>query len=198
VLRPGRPDAYPDVGLRAGQECAVLDRTAALAVKTCRTAADTVFGHDLVVVGPGGDERRVVGAVYPGDVYPGTTQEAVGHWVAARISPGGEWLLAQWSGECEVPAAYLVRIADGAVLAADGRPLQPPGAAEPGDSWAMTWAGDRALIAVTGGPCGGTGFGSAVWSIDPRTGARTEVVPLHADEDGFLAETVCAWRREDV
>jgi hypothetical protein len=91
----------------------------------------------------------------------------VGHWVAARISPDGAWLLAQWSGECEVPAAYLVRIADGAVLAADGRPLQPPGAAEPGDSWAVTWAGDRALIAVTGGPCGGTGFESAVWSIDP-------------------------------
>jgi hypothetical protein len=198
VLHPGRPDEYPARGLPAGQECAVLDRTAALTVKTCRTGADTNFGRDLVVAGPAGGERRIVGAVYPGDVYPGTTQEVAGHWVGARISPDGAWLLAQWSGECEVPAAYLVRIADGAVLGADGRPLPPPGDAAPGDSWALTWAGDRALIAVTGGPCGGTGDGSAVWSVDPRTGARTKVVPLHDDGDGFLAESVCAWVREDA
>lgn len=32
----------------------------------------------------------------------------VGHWVWAERSPLGDVTLAQWSGECEIPVAYLV------------------------------------------------------------------------------------------
>lgn len=32
----------------------------------------------------------------------------VGHWVWAERSPGGDAVLAQWSGECEIPAAWLI------------------------------------------------------------------------------------------
>jgi hypothetical protein len=32
----------------------------------------------------------------------------IGHWVWSERSPRGDALLAQWSGECEIPVAYLV------------------------------------------------------------------------------------------
>jgi hypothetical protein len=32
----------------------------------------------------------------------------IGHWVWAERSPSGAAVLAQWSGECEIPVAYLV------------------------------------------------------------------------------------------
>jgi len=32
----------------------------------------------------------------------------VGHWVWAERAPSGGATLAQWSGECEIPVAYLV------------------------------------------------------------------------------------------
>ena len=31
-----------------------------------------------------------------------------GHWVMGVPSSSGRWVLAQWSGECEVPTAYLI------------------------------------------------------------------------------------------
>jgi hypothetical protein len=33
----------------------------------------------------------------------------VGHWIWKERSPDGETTLAQWTGECEIPVAYLIR-----------------------------------------------------------------------------------------
>jgi len=44
-----------------------------------------------------------------------------GHWTWAARSPNGRWVLAQWSGECESPAGFLISVADGSVRAVTGQ-----------------------------------------------------------------------------
>jgi len=66
--------------------------------------------------------------------------DKVGHWVWAERAPFGPAILAQWSGECEVPVAY---------LASQGR-LQPFG----GESVALGWLPTgEAVIHFPNGPC---------------------------------------------
>jgi len=66
--------------------------------------------------------------------------EKVGHWVWAERAPFGPAILAQWSGECEVPVAY---------LASQGR-LHPFG----GESVALGWLPTgEAVIHFPNGPC---------------------------------------------
>jgi len=66
--------------------------------------------------------------------------DKVGHWVWAERAPFGPAILAQWSGECEVPVAY---------LASQGR-LHPFG----GESVALGWLPTgEAVIHFPNGPC---------------------------------------------
>jgi len=66
----------------------------------------------------------------------------VGHWVWAERAPSGPAILAQWSGECETPVAY---------LASHGR-LHPFG----GESVALGWLPTgEAVIQFPNGPCAG-------------------------------------------
>lgn len=65
----------------------------------------------------------------------------VGHWVWAQRAPRGDAILAQWSAECEVPVAYLVR---GGKLRAYGS-----------ETTALGWlAGGDALVHYMQGGCG--------------------------------------------
>jgi hypothetical protein len=93
-----------------------------------------------------------------------------GHWRWAVPSPRRDVRLAQWSGECEVPAAFFVG-ADGvphSVLGGDW--LDAP------NTSAIGWLPDgRALVDVAG-PEAGCGRGSpepGVYAIDPHTFERT-------------------------
>jgi hypothetical protein len=64
----------------------------------------------------------------------------VGHWVWAERAPSGAAILAQWSGECEVPVAYVV---------SHGK-LHPFG----GESVALGWLPTgEAVIQFPNGPC---------------------------------------------
>lgn len=71
-----------------------------------------------------------------------------GWWVYALPSPDGSRLLAQWSGECEVPHAFFI---DGrSVITVDGFERIGPAA----DSWALGWTRDgRAVVSLSGGAC---------------------------------------------
>jgi hypothetical protein len=139
------------VVLRRGRELLTLDVQAgrvrhffefAATVPTCRLT-DARIHRELfvcgsavrtVTYGPAGTRPslRVV-ARAPGKV---------GHWVWAEFAPRGGGFLAQWSGECEVPVAYLML---------DGK-LRPYGT----ESAALGWlpSGD-ALIHFPNGPCAG-------------------------------------------
>jgi len=103
----------------------------------------------------------------PGLPYPaGTRVEGhpdlrAGFWAYALPSPDGSRLLAQWSGECEVPNAFFID--DGRAVTVDGH-RQISRAAE---STALGWTPDgRAVAVVSGGPCS-SGFARAgVYIID--------------------------------
>ena len=76
-----------------------------------------------------------------------------GHWRAALLSPDGATVLAQWSGECEVPRAFFIDTATGAASPAAGgrgeRPFEAP------ESIGLAWADDRtALVVLPDGACG--------------------------------------------
>ncbi len=71
-----------------------------------------------------------------------------GFWAYALPSPDGSRLLAQWSGECEVPNAFFVE--DGSAVTVDGH-RRMPGAA---DSIALGWTPDgRAVVRLLSGAC---------------------------------------------
>ncbi len=79
----------------------------------------------------------------------------VGHWVWAEFAPRGNAVLAQWSGECEVPVAYLI---------ANGR-LRPYGR----ESVALGWLSDgAALIHFPKGPCGSSNHRRGIYSVPLR------------------------------
>lgn len=88
---------------------------------------------------------------------------AGGHWEWAAVSPDGEWLLAQWTAECEVPIAFFVP-------ARGGRPL--PVAKDrygPATSHAIGWTADgRAIVAIPNLSCGATPSRPGTYLVRPR------------------------------
>ena len=76
-----------------------------------------------------------------------------GHWRAALVSPNGATVLAQWSGECEVPRAFFIDIATGVAAPVTGGRGEGP--FEAPNSIGLTWADDRTALAVLPeGACG--------------------------------------------
>jgi hypothetical protein len=98
---------------------------------------------------------------HPLGAKPG--QPAAGHWDWASVSPDGEWLLAQWAAECEVPIAFLVPAAGGKALPVardrDG----------PATSKALGWTGDgRAIVELPGLSCGSTSPRPGTYVLRPH------------------------------
>jgi hypothetical protein len=80
----------------------------------------------------------------------GPLARPVGHWRGALLSPDGGRVLAQWSGECEVPTAYFIDTATGAA-----RPVTGPSDGGAPNSIGLMWADDRTALAVLPeGACG--------------------------------------------
>jgi hypothetical protein len=78
-------------------------------------------------------------------------RDVAGHWSWAAVSPDGQTLLAQWSGECEVPVTFLVGVHGGIPEAIDG--ASPPR----GESIALGWTpGGRALVIAQSNSCPGS------------------------------------------
>ena len=91
--------------------------------------------------------------------------KGLGGWVWAAASPDGRHLAMQWSGECEVPRAYLVP-------ARGGRPR--PLAGEQ-NSYALGWTKNgRAIVYVPAIAGCGTSEDSGLFVISPD-GRRTRV-----------------------
>ena len=87
--------------------------------------------------------------------------EPAGHWRFAMLSPAGDRILAQWSGECEVPTAYVVTIQDGPPV-----PITGAGS-EMLESFALGWTrGGRALAVLPFGACGSGAEVPGVYAFD--------------------------------
>jgi hypothetical protein len=113
--------------------------------------------------------RRPIGSRYEGDV--------LGHWRFALPSPDGRVLLAQWSGECEVPVAFFARPGE--------RPVAVTG--EPGldgapESFGLGWASDgRAVVFLPVGACGAGFETPGVYLFDaPGTGTLLFAIRAYA------------------
>jgi hypothetical protein len=90
---------------------------------------------------------------------PGTTVDA-GHWANAFGEPDGDRTIATWSGECEVPSAFVVQ-ADRSMRPVRGNDLR-----DAPESYAFGWAPDgRAVVSFFEGVCG-NGIEPGVHLID--------------------------------
>jgi hypothetical protein len=104
------------------------------------------------------DEQRTLPVELPARPQ-GTPQ--VGHWRTARLSPNGETVLAQWSGECEAQIAYFIPAEGGEARPVTGR-----------SEWseALGWTGDGlARVRLSNGACGTTMHKPGVYLVDPET-----------------------------
>ena len=94
-----------------------------------------------------------------------------GHWRYAVPSPDGQWVLGQWSGECEVPTAYLFPMTGG-----KGQPLI-------GREFATTavgWAPDgRAVVGLWPGACSADTEEPGTYLLDPANGEHRRVHRFH-------------------
>jgi hypothetical protein len=88
---------------------------------------------------------------------------ASGHWVDVMVSPDGGTLLAQWSGECEVPHAFFID-----TEGSDPVPVVPPEHGSMPESGGLGWDPEgAALIDFPHGYCGGTHQPPGVYSLFP-------------------------------
>lgn len=183
------PPRYEMAGLPDGEDCVQLSASVGGSVETCRIDDGSPFGQELVHVAPGGERTTLA---EPGDVTgAGGGQPAAGHWATATLSPSGDWVAAEWSGECEVPMVVLVPVDGGPLLGSNGEPLG--GDAE--ESRFLRWDGGRALVATSRGACG-TADSPGVHAVDPAAGDTTTVLPLTGEIDGISTDRVVAWRRQ--
>ena len=125
----------------------------------------------VVTVDPLGVEDDLIEAA------PG--RQEMGHWRWALPSPDGRMVLAQWSGECEVPTAFFVP-ANGV------EPRTVTGDEEVGgatESLGLGWAPDgRAAVQLLGGACGSGVDVPGVYLVDPANGERTLVRAAASDQ----------------
>jgi hypothetical protein len=130
------------------------------------------------LVDASGERIRLSGVPFD-DTAP--TGVRTGLWRWALPSPDGRWVLAQWSGECEVPEAFLTPTAGGGV------PLH----LDPVPAWTTSrglgWTPDgRAIIELGDGACGSTAEVPGVYLLDPDTRDMTLVVELTEQDRAFV------------
>lgn len=119
-------------------------------VRDLRTGRTTVLRHGcraagavLQICGFPYAEKEQSSIVRNGRTLVGPLS-TFGTWRSVRPSADGRILLAQWSGACEVPTAYLIDARTGHTrLLAGGREAQTLG-----------WDGARALVFLPQGACG--------------------------------------------
>ena len=134
------------------------------------------------VVVCGADQRPIRIVVLAADgtsrVLAGPAAGA-GLWRYALPSPDGRWVLAQWSGECEIPTAYIFPAAGG-----PGRLVAGAGV----ETTAVGWTPDgRAVVGVWPGACGVASDRPGTYLVDP---ARREMRQIHRNHEAVLLTSV--------
>ena len=119
---------------------------------------DPKAASTVQVRGPGGTIRKLFGPAEGG-------ARPRGWWTAAFLSPAGSRLLLQWSGECEIPVAFLASVAGGSLRTVTGQ----AGLRNAPESVALGWSGPRALVDLPKGGCGSGVAKAGVYAVDPAT-----------------------------
>lgn len=153
-------DSYAPAEVPAG--CASAASGGGLRVALC---GDPELPRRIDMVDSAGDATVLLDAPPTPD---GSTAEVLGHWRWALPSPDGRWVLAQWSGECEVPIAFLIEVATGELRTVDGRAGAAWGSAV--ESKGLGWAPDgRAVVVLGEGLCGSGATEPGSYLLDPET-----------------------------
>jgi hypothetical protein len=117
------------------------------------------------------DDEAIALPTPPGMIVGG---QPSGHWRFALLSPDGNRILAQWSGECEVPTAYMYYLQGGAPVPITGA-ATPPNIPE---SFVLGWTrGERALVVLPKGACGSGVRQPGVYTFD-APGSATLITTL--------------------
>jgi len=93
-----------------------------------------------------------------------------GWWTAAFLSPDRSRLLLQWSGECEIPVAFLARTSGGTPRPVTGETSLRD---SPPDSIALGWSGGRAVIDLPRLECGTSKGKPGVYLVDSASRKRS-------------------------
>jgi hypothetical protein len=126
--------------------CVVASRRATNWILLCGRIASGTMLPTSIEERVNGRRRRIIGP----PVRRGPDGRIHGHWVHVKVSPTSRWLLAQWSGECEVPTAFLVEDGKVRTFGADTYAGAP-------ESGALGWLRDgRAVVHFPVGACGGS------------------------------------------
>lgn len=166
-VQPGMIQPASDGMAEVPPGCASAATAGGTRVARC---GDPDTPRSLLVVDSAGRSRTLIdGAPWP----PTGTDPVLGHWRRAIPSPDGRWIVAQWSGECEVPAAVLIDAATG-----DVRSVAEPVADMRPSSLALGWAADgRAVIELPQSECGSTAGEPGIHLLDPETGVLERILP---------------------
>lgn len=120
-----------------------------------------------------------------------------GSWVWAAASPDGKTVLAQFSGECEIPMAFFVPASGGVASSVSG----PYTRGEPPEnSSALGWTTDgRAIVFIPAAPGCGSTHGAGVFLIAPsgETEKVASIPPRHEPklERSLRARSVASIKR---
>ena len=95
-----------------------------------------------------------------------------GNWEYALTSADGRFVLAQWSGECEAPTAFLISVADRSVHAVTGQ--AGTGWVGAPESGMLGWAGSGEALAVLGSAgCGPSAHDTpGIYAVAPSDRSR--------------------------
>jgi hypothetical protein len=129
---------------QATARCRTADQTMRQQLQVCRRRIT------VALVRPGGTStpRLVAGP-----------RRGLGRWAWAEFSPNGRSILAQWSGECESPSAYLI---------VGGR-VRPYGGSDAVESVGLGWLPDgRAVVSFWSGICGAGISAPGVYAVPLR------------------------------
>jgi hypothetical protein len=156
------------------KRCNPAGRTAQGRLTLCAPRANTDAAGRFRVSRDGESRRLAVRR----PMWPGTGDHLIGWWEWAAASPDGRTILAQWSGECEIPLAFLVAIADGRPASVTGKYSRDD---LPPNSTALGWSDDgRAIVFLPADPACGGGDESGVFLID-LDGNRTRIAAASPD-----------------
>lgn len=164
----GEERPYLAAGPALDRWCKTAGTSHGRAFRTCYepTLADdppptSAKRHGRLEVRRGDGPWRRIGVPHPLGAKPG--QPAAGHWEWAAVSPDGDWLLAHWTAECEVPIAFFVPSDGGKALPVTTDRYGPA------TSLAIGWTADgRAIVEFPSQSCGSTTSRPGTYLVRPR------------------------------
>jgi hypothetical protein len=177
VVWPGQLDLEPVDGVEVPPGCSSAEAGGGIRVALC--GGQPGLPRRVELIDSAGDATVLVdGLPQPAE----STDEVLGHWRWATPSPDGRWVLAQWSGECEVPRAFLIAADSGDLRAVTGE-RDAAWATAPASS-ALGWSPDgRGVVSLPEAACGTSAERLGVHLLDPESGALELVLPGRAPSD---------------